>query len=89
MKPISNKINLPILAVEIVLFCFFVVERDVLGGPGFISTLFILSLTVVSTVVTIKARINWERNRDYQEAANRKEDSKKIGQKTERVDIYG
>ena len=60
-----------------------------MGGPGFISTLFILSLTVVSTVVTIKARINWERNRDYQEAANRKEDSKKIGQKTERVDIYG
>ena len=71
MKPISNKINLPILAVEMVLLGFFVVERSSLGGAGFISSLLVMALTVFSTVAAIKARINWEKNRGYQEAARK------------------
>ena len=71
MKPISNKINLPVLAVEMVLLAIFVVERSSLGGTGFISSLLVISLTMISTVAAIKARMNWEKNRDYQEAARK------------------
>ena len=71
MKPISNKINLPVLAVEMVLLAVFVVERSSLGGAGFISSLLVISLTMISTVAAIKARINWEKNQDYQEAARK------------------
>lgn len=67
MNPISNKINVPLLGAEIVLFGIMTALRQSLGQPGFISSLVILGLTFVSTIAAIKARINWERNRSNTE----------------------
>jgi hypothetical protein len=66
MKPISNRIMIPLMVIEIILIA---VTPYIMGGfvsQGYFATLFIQLLTLVSMIIGIKARINWERNRDYQ-----------------------
>ena len=66
MKPISNRIMIPLIVIEIILIA---VTPYIMGGfvsQGYFATLFTELLTLVSMIVGIKARINWERNRDYQ-----------------------
>ena len=66
MKPISNRIMIPLMVIDIILIAVTSYIRSDFGVKGYFSTLFTELLTLVSMIVGIKARINWERNRDYQ-----------------------
>ena len=66
MKPLSNKIMIPLLISDIVMMGITTILRSSLGSRGYISTMVILLLTLVSGIVAIKARINWERSQEYQ-----------------------
>ena len=65
MKPFSNKIMIPLLISDIVMMGITTILRSSLGSRGYISTMVILLLTLVSGIVAIKARINWERNHNF------------------------
>lgn len=66
MKPFSNKIMIPLLISDIVMMGITTILRSSLGSRGYISSIVILVLTFISGLVAIKARINWERNQEYQ-----------------------
>lgn len=66
MKPLSNKIVIPLLISDIVMMSITTILRPSLGSRGYISSMVILVLTFISGIVAVKVRINWERNREYQ-----------------------
>ncbi len=68
MKPISNRIMIPLMVIEIILIAVTSYIRSDFGVKGYFSTLVVQLLALGSIIVSIKARINWERNRDYQKS---------------------
>ncbi len=68
MEPISNRIMILLMVSDIILIAVTAYMRSDFGVKYYLLTLFIQSLALVSTIVSIKTRINWERNRDYQKS---------------------
>ena len=72
MKPFSNRVNIPLLIVAIGLLAYFLIDlATVLSGITVISVLIyplyisigISTLTVLSFITSIRARIKWEINK--------------------------
>ena len=68
MEPISNRIMILLMVSDIILIAVTAYMRSDFGVKYYLLTLFIQLLALVSTIVSIKTRINWERNRDYQKS---------------------
>ncbi len=69
MKPPSNKINVTLLIADIIMIAVTTYLRSSLGTSGYFTTLFILLLALISVIVAIRGRLNWDWNQEYQRNA--------------------
>ncbi|MCL6015445.1 MAG: hypothetical protein M1323_07475 [Candidatus Thermoplasmatota archaeon] len=71
MRPVSNRIMVPVLVLAMIAGAINIYEGLGLGTGQLLLNLSILSLTTVACLAAIIARINWEKNEDYQKNASR------------------